>query len=157
MTIAATVQQYLKDQHVLYETLPHAHTPSSIRAAEAAHIPAHQLAKGVVLEDETGYLLAVLPADRWVQLGRLSMRTDRQLGLATEEEISELFADCAPGAIPPLGAAYGLETIIDRELIEEPDVYFEAGDHEALIHMDNADFMRLMERARQERFSTPSH
>ncbi len=74
------------------------------------------------------------------------------LRLASEDEISRLFADCEPGAIPPLGAAYGMRTVMDDSLADPQEIYFEAGDHEMLIQMSRDDFLRLMEEASHTRF-----
>jgi prolyl-tRNA editing enzyme YbaK/EbsC (Cys-tRNA(Pro) deacylase) len=60
------------------------------------------------------------------------------LRLATEAKLKYLLKDCEPGAVPPLGAAYGLETVWDDSLLEQSDTYFEAGDHETLVHMKRA-------------------
>lgn len=154
MALAATVEEYLKTRDVPYEVLSHPHTPNSIKTASAADVSARRLAKAVVLEDENGYLMAVLPADCRVQIGRLRERTGRNVGLATEGELASLFADCEVGAIPPLGIAYGMETIVDDELAEQPEIFFEAGDHEGLIRMKTADFMRLLTSARHGHFVT---
>jgi Ala-tRNA(Pro) deacylase len=75
--------------------------------------------------------------------------------LATEAETQPLFGDCAEGAIPPLGPAYGLEVIIDDSLNGQPEIFFESGDHQALIHMAGADFQRLLPNAMHGRFSRP--
>ena len=56
-----------------------------------------------------------------------------------------MFADCEPGAIPPVGQAFGMETIIDDSLNECQDIYMEAGDHEDLIHLKGTAFRRLMQ------------
>ena len=61
MAIAATFQRYL-DQHVMYDVIAHEPTMSSMRTAQACHIPGDCLAKAVVLGDDSGYMLAVLPA-----------------------------------------------------------------------------------------------
>ena len=62
MAIAMTVQQYLADREVEYETVAHSLTKSSMESAQASHVTADRIAKGVVLKAEDGYLLAVLPA-----------------------------------------------------------------------------------------------
>lgn len=144
MTIAASVQKYLKREGISYELLGHARTTSSTRTAEAAHVPGAHLAKGTVLKDDEGYLIAVVPATRRVDLGAIHKTLDRPLGLATEDELEELFIDCEPGAVPPLGAAYGIKTILDDSLMEADDIYFEAGDHEGLVHVSGTDFRKLM-------------
>ena len=101
------------------------------------------------------YLLAVLPACHRLQLGQLSKALHRDLGLATETEVATTFGDCALGAIPPAGVLYDLDTIVDEALLEQDDIYFEAGDHERLIHMNRGDFAKLLGDARRARFSLP--
>jgi Ala-tRNA(Pro) deacylase len=144
MTIAASVQDHLNREGVRFETIPHEHTRDSTHSAQAAHIPGDQLAKCVMLEDAQGYVMAVLPATHKVDLGAVHRQLDRKLGLATDRELADLFKDCEPGAIPPLGRAYGIETILDESLTGAADVYFEAGDHETLVHVTGPDFQRLM-------------
>ena len=144
MAIANRLRQYMKEQGVKFEVIRHPHTGSSMQSAELAHIPGDKLAKAVLLEDEQGYLMAVVPATHRLELGALHRELRRQLGLATEREIRELFWDCEAGAIPPTGAAYGIETIIDESLSEKPDVYFEGGDHEELVHVSGDQFRNLM-------------
>ena len=78
---------------------------------------------------------------------------DTRLGLATEKEIAELFDDCDRGAVPPVGAVYGLEVVVDEGLAELPDVYFEGGDHRTLVHVTGDGFRTLMKDARRAQLS----
>ena len=156
MTMAMTVQNYLSDRNVSYDLRLHDHTMSSLRTADAAHVPANQLAKGVVLEDDNGFMMAVLPADCHVRFNWLRKATGRDVELATEHELAGLFDDCEIGAIPPLGEAYGMETIVDDSFPAGSDIYFEAGDHEKLICMSTEDFMRLQSNAKHVHFAAPS-
>jgi Ala-tRNA(Pro) deacylase len=144
MAIAHSVEAFLKSRHVDYELLKHPRTLSSMRTAQAAHVPGDQLAKSVLLEDESGYLMAVIPSTHHVDLGKLHHRLRRRVGLAIERGVTTLFSDCEPGAIPATGAAYRITTIIDDALFDEPDVYFEAGDHEALVHVSGQAFGAMM-------------
>lgn len=153
MTIAATVKSYLDGQGVSYEVVAHPQTPDSSHSAEAAHVPGDQLAKCVLLEDAAGHLMAIIPATHKLDLGVLRRQLNRSLGLATEEELSVLFSDCDRGAIPPLGKAYGIDAIVDESLISAPDVYFEGGDHCALVHVSGEDFRRLLRDAPRGLFS----
>lgn len=153
MSIAASVERRLNQMHVKYDLIPHRHTSSSTYTAQAAHVPGEQLAKCVMLEDDRGYVMAVLPAASKVDLGSLHRRLGRDLGLATESEFAHLFADCEPGAIPPLADAYGIEAIVDDSLIGKQDIYFESGDHCALVHVSGDDFLRLMGNAPRETIS----
>lgn len=153
MTISATLTQYLQTQDVPYDVLHHPHTSTSMESAQAAHIPGDQVAKTVLLEDNDGFVMAVLPATHRIDLGELHRQFHRRFGLATEADISALFSDCEVGAVPPIGKAYGLETIVDDSLAEQSEIYFDAGDHEQLIHMTAETFDSLMADAEYARFS----
>ncbi|MGH6961535.1 MAG: aminoacyl-tRNA deacylase [Dongiaceae bacterium] len=153
MAIAMTLKEYLADQTIAYDVVEHPRTLTASRAAEAGHVPGERLAKAVLVKDEDGFIVAVLPAAYHIELGRLGSCLRRRVGLATEREVGELFGDCELGAIPPVGAAYGLEVIIDDSLADQPDVFFEAGDHETLVHVSGEQFRRLMGTAAHGQFS----
>jgi Ala-tRNA(Pro) deacylase len=153
MTIANSVIDYLQKNRVSYSVVGHAHSANSKQTISAAHIPAEKLAKAVIVKDKNGYLMAVLPSDKYVDLHALSKRLGRALELSDEPAIHPIFKDCQPGAIPPIGPAYGMETILDDSLVGQPDIYFEAGDHEELIHMDGENFLHLLKQAQHGRFS----
>ena len=153
MTIAATVQRYLSDCGIDYDILEHPRTISSSRTAQAGHVPGDRLAKAVVLKCEGGYALAVVPASCHIRLGEIQEYLNRPVGLATEAEVEKIFGDCDLGAIPPIGRPYGLEVIVDDSLEQQPEIYFESGDHMNLVHVDGMAFKRLMGDARHGRFS----
>jgi Ala-tRNA(Pro) deacylase len=145
MGVAATLQDYLESRKVAYEVIEHPYSNSSMRTAEAAHIPGDQVAKSILLGDDSSYLLAVIPATHRLELDRLNQVLARSLEMIDEEEIASTFSDCKTGAIPVVGEAYGVDAVLDAALSHEPDVYFESGDHEHLIHMRGEDFRILME------------
>jgi len=155
MAIAITLQAYLDKSGIHYDVLSHTHTETSLDTAQTTHISPEQIAKSVILEDEAGYLMAVIPASHHIELGQLSHQLERRLGLATEDELAGLFSDCDLGAIPPIGEAYHMEVVMDDSLEQCPDIYFEAGDHTDLIHVDGPAFLQLMRHARHGQFSRP--
>ena len=152
MAIAPTFQRYL-DQHVMYGVIAHEPTTSAMRTAQARHIPGDCLAKGVVLRDDSGYMLAVLPASHHIRMSGLRLQFGNDVELAGEGEIDELFHDCAHGAVPPIGECYGLDTIVDDAIDGQGDVYLEAGDHMTLVRLTHAQFAKLTADARHGRFS----
>ncbi len=153
MAIAITLQNFLASRGADYDVVFHSPTATSRQTARAAHIPAGCLVKSVVLQDEHGYLMAVVPADSKVRVADLERQLHRRLRLATEDEIASLFADCERGAVPALGVAYGLETVVDYSVESAPEVYFEGGDHQALVHMRGEQFSNLMRDAGHSRFA----
>ena len=153
MALALSVERYLIKSGIRYGVMTHHPTKFSMATAHAARIPAGRLAKSVVLRDEQGFLIAVLPATHRLQLGQLRKQLARPVRLATEAEMQSLFNDCETGAIPPVGPVYGLEVIIDDSLMDLPEIFFEGGDHQEIIHMTGADFARLIPQALHGRFS----
>lgn len=156
MAIARRLRWYLDTKGVAYDVMPHPHSSSSLETARQAHVPAECLAKAVLLEDERGYVMAIVPASRRIDLAHLNQQLHRELELAREHEISELFHDCAQGAMPALGTPYRVPTVYDDALEAAPEVYFEAGDHEDVVHLRGGDFLRLLEGSLHGRFTQPA-
>lgn len=153
MSIAPKLRHYLDAEQVDYEIVEHMPTASAMQNALACRIPPGQVAKGVLLDTPDDYLLAVLPSDRRIGLAELRSELGEKPQLADEIELARIFDDCEIGAVPPTGLTYGVATIVDDRLMEQPDIYFEGGDHATLVHMDKAEFARLTQSARHGRFS----
>ncbi|MBM7060079.1 YbaK/EbsC family protein [Pseudomonas sp. UL073] len=154
MTMASRLQSCLTEHRSRYSMLAHAPSITTREAARRAGIPLQQMAKPVILDDFQGHwLMAVVPASRQVDLQKVHKLTSRHWRLAHEGDFGNRFDDCALGAIPAVGTVFGLETLIDQALTEQPEVYFEAGDHAALVHMSGAAYLELMPEARRGRFS----
>src|SRR4030065_114449 len=97
MTIAHTVSGFLQARHVAYDVLTHPHSNSSRKVAETAQVPPERLAKAVILNDRRGFLMAVVPANRYVSLDDLQKRLGRRLSLADESRLAPGFRDCEIG------------------------------------------------------------
>jgi Ala-tRNA(Pro) deacylase len=144
MAIARTLKSYLEKRGIDYDMVEHPHTETAVDSARSAHVPPHQMAKAVVLEDGDGYIVGVLPSNNRLNLGWVSEELNREFRLADEDELNALFTDCEIGAVPALSDAYGLQVIWDDQLKHASDIYIEAGDHEHLIHLRGEDFQKLM-------------
>jgi Ala-tRNA(Pro) deacylase len=106
-----------------------------------------------VLSDGGRYKLAVLPASHHLRLSDLRMKLGHEVHLASEPEAADAFRDCAFGAVPPVGACYGLDVIIDSSIDQQQELYFEGGDHATLVHVHGAEFARLNPQAWHGSFS----
>lgn len=144
MGIALTLEQYLDRQGIAYDAKKHDRTDCAAQSAAVSKVDVNCMAKAVVLSTRNEHVVAVVPASRKVELAKVGGCIGQPVALATEPDLAELFPDCEAGAIPPVGAAYGLRTVVDDSLEEHQDLYFEAGDHRTLIHMSGDEFHRLM-------------
>ena len=153
MGVAITLAQYLAERGVKYDVVKHPHVVTASESAKTSHISLNRLAKAVVLKAEEGFMLAVLPASGHIQFGQLRKQLGADVDMANEEQIETLFVDCEPGAVPALGAAYGLKVIVDDSLANEPEIYLEGGDHASLVHISGSTFQQLLADARHARFT----
>ena len=154
MAVSKTLERFLEANGADYRIVGHRHVESANRAAHAAHVPGDQLAKAVLIVDDGVYRLAIVPATRRLHLGRLHKLLGEHVGLATEAEVAETFSDCDRGAIPALGPAFGIDSLVDESLLEQETVYLEGGDHESLVRIRGSDFLALLAEPRRGDFST---
>lgn len=143
-TMPARLKVYLGQAHVSYIRAPHVPARSSQYAASLLHVPGKEVAKTVALRAGKQVLLAVLPASYHVDLKKLAGVVGTPVQLIGEQECSQLFPDCQPGAVPPFGELYGLPVYLDEALAEDPEIIFNAGTLSDGIRLGNADFVHLV-------------
>ena len=155
MKIASKLEDYLQQREVDFRVVTHPHSEFSMETAEKAHVPGDALAKGVLVKDDDGYLLVVLPADFHIELESLRKLLGQEVSMVDEAALGEVFSDCELGAVPPIGMAYGVKTIWDPKssLGKLDEVFFEAGDHQTLVQMSGMQFHELMAPAERGKFS----
>ena len=155
MTIASKLKNYLHQREVEYQVVAHSHSEYSMETAAKAHVHGDALAKGVLVKDDDGYLLLVLPADYHIELESLHKFLGQKVAMVDEATLKEIFSDCELGAVPPIGMAYGIKTIWDPKssLGKQDEVFFEAGDHQSLVQMSGVQFHELMAPAERGVFS----
>lgn len=150
MYLSHTVTRFLGTRSIEYETVSHRHTLTTNQTAFSAHVPRSRLAKAVLFGDDERYILAIVPASGRVDVDALSeLLGSKRVVMAGEDEIAMMFPDCELGAIPAVGSAYGVDTVVDASLLVQPDVYFEGGDHEHLVHVSGPDFRKIMAGAKK--------
>lgn len=153
MMMSDIVKTYLDDRGIDYQLSSHRRTATSRQSAAAAHVKPNQVAKAVLMRRGWEYVMVVVPADSRVDTRSIDREMGTHYELAPTNKAESLLEDCAPGAIPPVGKAYGVETLVDDTLDSLTDVYFEAGDHEHLIHVSGIDFHKLLSDCRHGHYS----
>jgi Ala-tRNA(Pro) deacylase len=143
MQIPKKLTDFLNRAEIKYEVLHHPEAYSSQQRAQAEHVKGRYHAKVVVVKSNGKQSLAVLPADRLLDLEKFERLTGKPAKLADEKEIQMAFPDCAVGAMPPFGSLYGLPTYVDQSLTDDEFVVFEAGTHTDAIKLSYKDFARV--------------
>ena len=140
---AERVRQYLLSHGIAYEIHQHPLAYTTSRVAEAEHTSGKAIAKPVILLADGRFVMAVVPGHKRVDLEKARRVLDRSdIRMATEDEFAPAFNDCEPGAEPPLGPLYGMQTIVDASLTA-PKVTFRGGSHTQTITVDHDDYLTL--------------
>jgi HD-like signal output (HDOD) protein/prolyl-tRNA editing enzyme YbaK/EbsC (Cys-tRNA(Pro) deacylase) len=155
MSIPSKVSEYLRRKGGQFKARVGAGGDSLHSAiAEAKLLPA-RVAQATVLTTGKSVLMIVHPADQEPDVAAVAQMVKQPLSHATLQDLSRLFPDCDPQAIPPLPEAFGLKGIVDPALTAAEQVYFSAGRLGVFVRATGADLARLTEGGRVKSVSRP--
>jgi Ala-tRNA(Pro) deacylase len=138
------VCRFLTERGIDYTLTEHGERFTAAAEARASGVDLDRAAKAVVLRDDDGYCIAIIPASERLDLARARRVLGRHaLRLATEAELGADFAAFELGAIPPLGELLGVDAILDPRLPAHGQVLCNAGDHRHSLVLDARDLARL--------------
>ena len=143
MSTSITIRRYLDKQDVRYATTEFDGELEEMLNRGNDKVNPSQIAKAVVLKDLRGMLMAVLPGPNHLNIEALNRQLHRNLRPADSEDYQTIFADCAPGILPPLGEAYGFEIVVDDGLLDQDLIYFVSGNNNELVRISGYDFQLL--------------
>lgn len=138
-------QKYLKQNAVRYAHSIHPPAYTACEVASAERMSAHDLAKVVIYSGDNGHGMLVLPADTSVDFAEVRRLLGlREIRLATEAELIDLFPDCEVGAMPPFGSMFNLPVLADERIAVAEFMAFSAGTHQDVLRMSVSDFHKLV-------------
>ena len=142
----AAVTAFLQRQGVPHEVVEHEPTQTAAAEARAAGMPPARVAKTVVLRDQEGLRLAVIPASERLDIHKVERALgSRGLRLVTEQEMADKFEGFEVGAVPPFGSMFNALELVDERLLEQDRILCSGGDHEHAILVDPRDVVQAGE------------
>ena len=129
---------WLGDHDIDHEIHAHDRTVTAEATAAAEGVDPRTFAKvvGMTTGDDRPVLIVLEATDR-LDLERVRRATGSDdVRLLDEAELTALAPGCEAGAIPAIGSLYGLPTIADRRLREDPEISFNAGSHRFAVRVD---------------------
>ena len=136
----ARLLEWLSSQGIEFEI--HRHDPAftALGTAQAEGVDPRTFAKVVVLATgDDRNVMVVLDATDHLDLAKARLVFDtNHVRLLTEPELLTLAPSCDVGAVPAVGALYGLPTYADHAVREEPEISFNAGSHQVAARVDRA-------------------
>ena len=156
MTATNRLLTYLQQENIPYQCIEHRATDTLQQTALQCKLPSEQVARAVLLGDEHGSLLAVLPLNHVINFAKLFALAERRLEPIDRQLAQHIFSDCAIGSIPPVPVPYRIPALVDNALLEQDTIYLEPGSHTLLIKISGEDFRHLHRSSAQGYFSTPA-
>jgi Ala-tRNA(Pro) deacylase len=144
-TGAHAIAEYLEAHAVAFELVEHEPTMSAAAEAAATKRSQSEVAKTIVLQDEAGYVLAIIPASERLDLHKVRdlLGASRSLRLADESEIAKDFPTVEVGAVPPVGPMLPRAEVVDERLLATDQVVCAGGDHRHAVVLDPREVVRL--------------
>lgn len=135
----------LKQNHIPYELVIHSQTFSSMKTAQATHTKGIEFAKPIMINVDGEMVMAVLPANYTLDLKKIKESMGaKNVYLATEAEFSPIFSDSVIGAMPAMGNLYGLNVIMDKDMMDDTNIAFNACNHQEIIKMKFSDYKKMV-------------
>ena len=138
------LQAFLDQLDATYRVSHHSSAFTAQDLAMAEHVPGRRVIKPVLVHADGQFVLCALPACYRVDLDELLQQIPaRNVKLAEERTLADLFPDCELGAAPPVGRIYGMLTLMDESLTADDHVTFQAGTHSDSVTMSLAEYRRV--------------
>ncbi len=144
MRMPALLQQYLLAKGVHCELVARPKDRSPQEIADELAIPESALIRAVLLHDDKGLLLALLPASYMLNFEALYADSGRDFDVLSGAQAARVFRDCAAESRPALPAVFGLTALRDKSTLNDAFVFIESGDGESLLRFSQHDYSSLL-------------
>ena len=142
-SVTERIQALLRDRGIVFTFKEHAPVKTSQEAADVRGTPLHEGAKALVFAADAAMVLAVVPAHRRVGTRAFKRAFGvKNLRMIAPDELREL-TGLPVGAVPPFGSVIDLPTYVDRSLLDNERISFNAGSRTASVIMACQDYIAV--------------
>jgi Ala-tRNA(Pro) deacylase len=129
---------WLSSEDIEYEIHPHDPSFTARSTATVEGVDPRTFAKVVVVASQEGPAsFIVLDATDQLDLRKAGHALGgRDVRLLTEPELGALAPGCEVGAVPAVGALFGLATYADYAVRDDPEISFNAGSHSFSVRVE---------------------
>ncbi len=155
MIIAPRIAEKFDSLSLKYDLIARTEFATLYQAAEQLGLNKSCIARSIVLGLDDYLCLIVVPSDALIDFNELKALTQRDLEFISLDKVKDLFPDCEPGCVPPIGDLYKMETYFDSRLLKASSVIFEAGSQNCLLRLSNLEFSKVMQQHQHGQIATP--
>jgi Ala-tRNA(Pro) deacylase len=136
MDAHARICDWLRQHGAAFEVLTHPAAGSAADYQRTLGTRLEQQAKALLVQHDGGHAVVTLQAQKRADLALVAQLLGSGTAKLADRGALKGLTGCNFGELPPLGRCYGLPLLMDRDLLGEPLVYFNAGSLERSIRMD---------------------
>ena len=142
MNIFEKIKKILDERGLEYSVKHHEPAYTSEQAAKVRGQSLKQGAKAIILKTNGNFVLAVLSAEKKIDSKKLRrILCSKKISFADVEQIKKY--ELVPGSVPPFGSVLGLKTYVDRSLLENNEISFNAGSLTDSITLKLKDYLKV--------------
>lgn len=139
--IFSKIKELLDKNNIKYELKHHEPLFTSEQAARVRGDSLKQGAKSIVMKSKDKYFLIVISGAKRINSKKLKKILNvKSLSFISEEELEKI-TGLKTGAIPPFGSVLDLQTYVDKSLLENKEISFNAGSRTDSIKMKSKDYL----------------
>jgi Ala-tRNA(Pro) deacylase len=129
--VLAKLVAHLDERSVPYRTIEHAAAASAEEYRDTLGTRYEQQAKTLFVRyrkpGEKAFAALALQAQKRADFARVADLLDaREAKLGTVEQLAQA-TGCGFGELPPFASVFGLPLLLDRDLLDQDEIYFNAG------------------------------
>ncbi len=144
-SVYENIKALLESNDISYEVVDHEPVYTSEQAAWVRGTPLREGAKAMVMRADKRPVLVVLAADRRIDNKRFKkLYKVKDLRMASPEDVEKI-TGLEVGSIPPFGNVLGLAIYVDRSLLENYRISFNAGLHTRSVLMLTRDYLDVVD------------
>ena len=131
MSVLEKVESYFQENNIEYKKIKHKRAGSAEEYHNILNTRYEQQAKALLLRykkpGEKGFIVATLQAQKQLNLDQIKdLLQAKSIRLAEPRQLQET-TGCNFGELPPLGKIFDLQLIMDKDFLNEREIYFNAG------------------------------
>src|SRR3989344_7186954 len=134
--------QDINVKNIIYKIITHERVYTSEEAAKVRGVPLSSGVKAMLIKSESGFFIVLVPGDKRIGFKKVEEKTGKAK-LASPEEVFRI-TGCEVGSVHPFGNLFGLKVLMDRRVLDNETVNFNAGLHEVSINMSPKDMIKII-------------
>jgi len=145
MNIEQNIYRIMRNKDIPFGISEHEPVYASDGAAQVRGVVLRTGVKAMLLKaDDRKHILALLPGDKQVNLVKIAqLEGAKQVKLADPHEVLAV-TGCTIGSVPPFGHLTKLKTYMDKDILENECVNFNAGKHTRSVSMKARDLVKCI-------------